>query len=889
MSRLNPIQLTLAGTLLAFSAPMLGHAASNGESSVTFPTKRSVSYAAPLADITAGDRAIKARVIDWRQPVLEMSFDLSEADLIDKLDLLLTADPLGKVSPNTPLLVQFNNDIPQRISTRGRGFDARITLNSSKARARRNTIRVTYDTPRGAECVLPQHGGWLVDLKNSKLVVNGRAKSRALQLREVEMRLDLPAIAPRRVGVIASGNDAPTLQALAAQGVGLRMETLPRFTTTKGAGDFEIIMGLRNELTRYTSDKMILNGAGPQVYVPRGRPMRLFITADTNAQLLETARSFATYKLPQARRQITSLGELQMQTKFSHDVVRISGTQKLEDIPGSHFISGWNSEDWASGPQALHFSVDDPAATSGEVILKLAASDQVSGDSKLRVALNGEYLGSAKLDKTRKTVAFAIQDGALRGTDNVLTLTPELKSKSLTTCFAGEKDRPNFFLGRGSKIVLNNNAPSPVTELSRMAATGVPFSNEAGVQSYIALPKGNFDFNASLKVLAQLAKVSGQGLTDAIYDRSGRLPEAGDRHVLVIKPASELSKELRAMAPSAFDKALKGQAISGDNLLSAALGEYASNSDLALYQQFAAVYAKTGRINAGGVSALFGSDDHMGRVIGVMTNTPGQSFTTAMNQIVRPDHWSELEGGVARWNSRSVLLAQTAQPVMGYQMPALPRDVKFPDLSGAFASFELPKFDMPNAAALKAFGVNAGIKIKSTATGLMAKVKPAPSAALLDFKSAELRAAPQPKAPSFIDSVISAPKTAPKLKPIQAVDIPALRGPISATHPAMSFSDKAQAAWGNTKIWAGHAKANTQRWFANFNLGRKIDRLQDQAKPLGAKLKSSVKADNVPGAGAVRWADRHMSAPAMIMIMVLALIFLLMGLSSPKSRLGGRH
>ncbi|WP_409432561.1 cellulose biosynthesis cyclic di-GMP-binding regulatory protein BcsB [Litorimonas sp. RW-G-Af-16] len=906
MSQYKTFQRAIAGTLITTLTPALGFAASVGPDlyvanpGLKFPVKASVNYAAPLSDITDGDRAIKARVLDWRKPALDLSFDLSEADHTDKLQLLLTADPLNKMSRDSEILVQFNNDTPVPIRTRGQGFDAQITLNPAKVRSRRNTIRLIYPTPAGADCVMPQHGAWLIDLQNSKLVVGGRAKSRALQLREVEMRLDLPAIAPRRVGVITPQalNNATALQALAAQGVGLRMETLPTFTTTKGQGDFEIIMARRDQLHAYTNDAQVLNGSGSRIFVPRGRPMRLIMTADTDAELLSTVQSFAIHKLPKARRQVTSVGEMRMQSRFSYDIVRVSGTEQLSDIPGTHFVNNAGDDDWASGPQALRFSVADPASMSGEVLLKLSASENVSEDSQLRVALNGELLGSAKLDKTRKTVAFTVRPGALRGNDNVLTLTPELKAKSDTACPAQSAGTPNFVLGRGSKLMLTSEAPSPITELSRMAATGAPFTDNDGASSYIALPKGTADYNASLRIIAQIAKSAGAGMVDATYARTGEIDAAGDRHVLVLGQSTKIDRELRTAGPTALDNALKGQAINGDNLLSASYGEFAATDEQQLFQLYAAQYTKTGRIRSGGVAALFGSPKHSGRVIGVITNTPGQSFATAATNLVKNDHWNELQGGVARWNSRSVLLAQTAAPVAGYRLPVMDSGESFSD---KIASFEMPDWKLPSTDGLKEFGVSMSASIKSTVNRFAAKFETSePTNRMADKSGERKQQAAIAPSPTKSASIPATPYTGKRLaqepKPQQLAalgDIPKLRGPIPLETPRTSGLTKLKTmtvdAWDGGKDWSEAALVNTKAWLTDFRLGRKVDDLQDQMRPLGNKIKSAVDIDKAPGMGKVRWADRNLSPAALILLMAFGIMFLLMALASPQSRLGGRH
>ena len=133
--------------------------------------------------------------------------------------------------------MQFNNGKPVPVITRGQGFDTRIKLDKAKIRPRRNKIRFTYKTPTGSDCLLPQHGGWNLNFKDSFIVVKARAKSRNLYLRDFEARIQNAATAPRSVAILAKGENTAKLQALAAQGIGMRVNKLPEFKTTKSNSD----------------------------------------------------------------------------------------------------------------------------------------------------------------------------------------------------------------------------------------------------------------------------------------------------------------------------------------------------------------------------------------------------------------------------------------------------------------------------------------------------------------------------------------------------------------------------------------------------------------------------------------------------------------------------
>jgi len=88
--RNTALSLLLLG---AISAPVTTNAA------ISTPEGRSTVYKTSLSTVEGLD----ARVLDWRNPSLEFTFDASDTDWTDGLELLLSADPLGKVSRRTTL------------------------------------------------------------------------------------------------------------------------------------------------------------------------------------------------------------------------------------------------------------------------------------------------------------------------------------------------------------------------------------------------------------------------------------------------------------------------------------------------------------------------------------------------------------------------------------------------------------------------------------------------------------------------------------------------------------------------------------------------------------------------------------------------------------------
>ena len=80
-----------------------------------------------------------------------------------------------------------------------------------------------------------------------------------------------------------------------------------------------------------------------------------------------------------------------------------------------------------------------------------------------------------------------------------------------------------------------------------------------------------------------------------------------------------------------------------------------------------------------------------------------------------------------------------------------------------------------------------------------------------------------------------------------------------------------------------------RKGWQRFDAPSKVKNVQDKTRPIGQKIQNSVSGKTVPGANAALWGERHMSLPAMLLVLIFGGVFLLMGMSGPTSRLGGRH
>lgn len=880
-------------TLLSTAAlPQTGLAASYLD---TIRSGAQTTYTASLFDMTQNQSSRTTRTLDWRQSSIELYFDLPPSEKTSEIVLTLSADPLTRVAKNAPLLVQFNNGDPVPVVSNGRGFEARLPLDAKKSRDYRNVLRITYPTPEGADCVSPDHGAWSIDLADSTLRMKGRARSSNMSLSDVKAFLAQPALSPNTVGLVASGPDGTDMLALAAQGVSLRTPSVPKFSITSTRTDFNVVMVKRGGLSDVTDDPMILNSKGPRIFIPRGRPTELIFTADTDAEILQMLESFATRKLPTSRRSISSLGELNLQNRFNSGTFKIDGRTPLTDLAVA-------SADNLSGAQTYKFGVADPTTTGGEVLLRLATTKNLPENSRLQVTLNGKSLGAAKLDKKRKSVAFDIQPGALNANSNVLTLIPDLQATSGYSCPSTQSAHPGFYIGEGSRLKITKTAESPATELSRMTSTGGLFASS---ESYIVLPRQTRDFQAALRVLGQLAKSSGQGMTSADYTRSADVSQ--DKHVLIIGP-SDMVKNHMSGAPKAFRDALSGRSSTGDNLLQASYEQAASAGSNNAALKLAAAQSAPRNVSRGGVAALYSAGN--GTLTGVITATPGASFTQASQTLIETAHWNAMRGGVARWTSSSMVMAQFAQsdagivqpkPEIGFKLPELgiaaieDLGLQWPDFTWPevewpefdmpqveLPEFEMPKFNWPSFKSVEAADTTIPVQPVAATSRI-----PVPK-----VKTAEVRNLGQ--AEKIVRVVDVAPRLKPSLKRSESVST-GLRGPFefSPEKPKTfwSFQDIRRATiekWSETKDWY-KTKTESLSDIRTFDeVAQATDRFQTQVKPAGRSMKAAI-LDKFPGKGLVQFGDRTFSVYGLMLMLAFGLVLLLMSLAKPASRLGGRH
>ncbi len=612
------------------------------------------------------------QILDWRRPFTTVNFDVPGGNYANGLTLKLSATPQKGVSSSTPLMISLNNGKPIPVRSNGYRFDAEIKLETLRLRATGNELKITYKTPSGQDCLLPNHGSWTVDMARSKLVMKSRDRSRSYRLNEVESRLSSALTAPSKVSIVARGAQKTAFEALSAQAIGLRVDDIPRISLKPANTPFSIYVGTRRDLARYNLDApKIMAASGPVLGLAEGRPMKLVLTGDTEDEVLALSKSFARNHLPHVRRTLVSLGEMEMQTALSPIHLKPGSSTKLYDIGPVEFDFVYRPN-----PVVLTFATSDTHQGEGELLLDINRNGSVANESVMNVTLNGKPLGTTQLNKNRKKISFPIPAGTLRAGDNEMVITPVLEAKS-TGC-TDWMDAPGVGLGQKSHLKLG--AASHEQALSSFASSGGVFAANFGSDTQIILPRaGTQDRASALRILAMSSKTSGHAMSNASFNTAANAATSR-KNIVAIVPSRDLSKTLLQGAPQAFKDGLVRSTIPLTSDLQPVL--VAGVNEGAAFAL--AAQSSQQRVQMGGLAAIYTTS--AGKNVVAFSAAPGVRFTSMADKLVRPAHWQQLSGSVTRWNSRRVLSVQAG----GIKIPTLAA----PKPNSSFG-FEMPQFNMP--------------------------------------------------------------------------------------------------------------------------------------------------------------------------------------------------
>ncbi len=682
-----PISAMLALMFMGF--PLTAHAGVTGFKPVE---RKTVTYKTSFDEMSD---LVNPR-LDWRSPSVDLTFTIPESAWVENLELLISGMPNGKIDPNIPLLVQFNDAEPITLYPGPYQFDARLNLDRSYIKSRNNKIQFSYKQDSADACPTPDSGAWELDFDTSNIVIKARTRMRAIHMRDLKTQLGSSTLAPKKVKITSYGADAAKLKALTAQGLGLNMPSIPKFQNRRNGADLEITIGTRGQLKGKIRDEFALRETGPRMVISEGHPLHVTITGDSAAEVTDMVSAFATYEMPSVRRRKASPGDFYLRAPFAMKRKRVLGRTKLADIGSLNF-----SDHWGARPQTIRFDVDNPAVSHGKAVIRMVSASSVNPTSFVDVTLNGRRLGRTQLDARRKSVAFDIPRGLLQGMGNQLTITPDLTPVAMAGDCSFARIIPGFSIAAGSFIDIETDKHAALTDLSRFSASGHPFGVKKGAETAV-LFNGNSqdDENAGLRVLTQMAVASGSGWVDAQFLTSpSDIP--AHRNILVLGGNLPENNPIFNAAPRMLKAALTG----------ADFREPARFQSAALSIQpqhrFMSVRENGPTRVRGGVAAVY-DDARTGQVIGVVSSMRGHPFDRTVNHLLTDGHWNSMEGRVAKWNKDTVLMAQSALPAKYYETatPRTPQErvipvassVKLPAL-GFGKAFENAWFNLQLASA----------------------------------------------------------------------------------------------------------------------------------------------------------------------------------------------
>ena len=817
---------------------------------------------------------IDIETLDWRHPATHLTFDLPPNKWINDLELSLSVTPEGPVRQDTKLIMSLNGAKPVIIPTQGKGLTAKINLKSSSIRARNNRLDIFIPAPQGQTCHSAGNGAWHIDLKRSHLYIEARKRSRDFHIGEVETHLKSIVTGPHNIKITARGHDAHKYEVLAAQAIAKRTQNTPRFHLSGQNHDMHIYIGTQADLSTLLPKTELSDKVGPYMRMRPSHNTEIIISGETTEQVNEMVKAFATYHLPQARRNQINLGDMILQPRFSHTSNRLSDTHYLHDIGSTYFENNWRPT-----PRHINFDVEGSSATQGHVLLRVNSGKETHASSRISVELNDKFLGYTELDKSRKSVAFDFPIGSLKPTQNILKITPELNPKQDTEC-AGTQIGPVVSLGRGSRLVMEQTVFLPDSDLGHLLTTQNAFSQDEGQNTRIILPHQDQKRRAeAVTFLAHLAKTSGGSWALSDIETENNFSPNG-KHILAVGVHSDTLKKLAHNAPRALLDIIgvrKPDLLPDLLITQTAPVKVASANTLAAFAQAAnSATSQTAYYNTHkGIAALYPTTSARGSYLtGIFSASQPHLVRTSLSRLIDPEIWNNISGSVSVWNHDEAVMLQTAS------------DITSPIASTYITSknnapLQSWKTMVSTNLEAKWFGflLKTGQIRDSLTTGthnlignMSAKFEPKPIAATKGFTA----------------------KPAAQTRPIPETNItPKLRGtidPLTApltTHAkvsGLSFNvhDKLTAI----KEKSDNAFTATRTWISDIAITERLHTFKQSARPFRIKVTNGWRKFMANQT----WLERtNMSPTALLMIFIMVIMIILTGITSPIMRTGRHH
>jgi len=133
-----------------------------------------------------------------------------------------------------------------------------------------------------------------------------------------------------------------------------------------------------------------------------------------------------------------------------------------------------------------------------------------------------------------------------------------------------------------------------------------------------------------------------------------------DHNILIIGPNAVSDPAMLSTAPIALKLALRGKAIDVPNTRIAGLERHASLDGDAAFKMAANQSRKQTKLSSGGIASIYPSPYARGKFIGIISADKTAAYPMAMKSISTPKYWNALQGSVTRWDTKSIVMAQTA-------------------------------------------------------------------------------------------------------------------------------------------------------------------------------------------------------------------------------------
>ncbi len=556
----------------------------------------------------------KSASIDYATPKIDLSFDLPPGSFMSSLTLY--AAP-GRVAPATDsaLVISVNDYAGIVLTPRPQDFMARMDLPAGQLRAGRNTVAISFEGPPARQCPWREDGGWVIDLRRSRLDLAGGTQVADFAGLETWLAADLGGPGSVQInGDILTPAARAAFGALIVQGVSLRARHVPHLAKR---GDF-LVSAQKNP-----------RAVGPSLKILPGPVPQLVLLGRDETQIVAAARLFAA-------RILDIPGTVAAAPDLAHAPL-LRKANPLSGLPAALQTPFWRGQPYVT---------DFRAPRAGQLRLLLDIERTGAEGVSTLVRLNGEAAARKKLRRKVNHVRINL-DGSGGSVQRRLAIGRVLEGPSgrAPACAQGDRAAPLRLL----RARIESNGFAHLGGLSRFSVDAAPFANGQGADTSIRLPANSHAaLMAGWQVLGRLALNSGRAWTDADYGVIGGPGHAALRkNLLLIGPRAQLKN---GVADLALNPVFAQGAASGP--------------DGKAGRKFHLIPAARAAENPlPGLGVATWAPRPGGGMAVVLTGETTADFIPAMDALAMDTALDRLDGRVARWRHDRVAVNVVDPPV----------------------------------------------------------------------------------------------------------------------------------------------------------------------------------------------------------------------------------